>query len=137
MRSVAAVALACCLSACASAPQTPIVTAPQPPQPTFEQKSSWILRLADARVLRDAAVDANADLIRLLGDETARVRRQAARAIGRVGLLEGAAPLTAVLAGDADPEVRQMAAFALGLLADKSAPDPLIAALNDPSPLVE
>src|SRR5690242_13576940 len=105
MRFVAALALACCLSACASAPKTPIVTAPVPPQPTVEQKSSWILRLEDERVLRDAAVDPSADLIRLLGDDTARVRRQAARAIGRVGLHEGAAPLTAVLAGDADPEV--------------------------------
>ena len=77
-----------------------------------------------------------ADLIRLLADEDARVRRGAALAIGRVGLPDGVAPLVGVL-NDADPEVRQMAAFALGLLGDKSARDPLVAALADTSPLVQ
>src|SRR6185503_18180068 len=48
----------------------------------------------------------------------------------------GVTPLIGVLA-DSDPEVRQMAAFALGLLGDTSARDPLIAALADPSPLVQ
>src|SRR5581483_1353458 len=38
---------------------------------------------------------------------------------------------------DGDAEVRQMAAFALGLLGDASAREPLTAALNDPSPLVQ
>jgi cyclophilin family peptidyl-prolyl cis-trans isomerase/HEAT repeat protein len=38
---------------------------------------------------------------------------------------------------DRDPEVRQMAAFALGLLGDRRARDPLIAALADASTLVQ
>jgi HEAT repeat protein len=75
------------------------------------------------------------DLVRLLADPDARIRRRAALAIGRVGLADGVPPLVALLS-DADAEVRQMAAFALGLIADRSARDPLIAALNDPSPLV-
>ena len=35
-----------------------------------------------------------------------------------LGLPPGLRPLIAVLASDADPEVRQMAAFALGLIGD-------------------
>jgi HEAT repeat protein/cyclophilin family peptidyl-prolyl cis-trans isomerase len=45
-------------------------------------------------------------------------------------------PLVRVL-DDPDPEVRQMAAFALGLIGDRSARDPLIAKLADPSPLMK
>src|SRR5207244_2860922 len=62
--------------------------------------------------------------------------RRAALAIGRVALADGVTPLLGVLA-DSDPEVRQMAAFALGLLGDRRARDPLIAALADPSLLVQ
>src|SRR5205814_2527511 len=76
------------------------------------------------------------DLLRLLSDDEARVRRRAALAVGRVGLREGVQPLVGLLA-DADPEVRQMAAFAIGLIGDRSARDPLVAALSDPSPLVK
>ena len=64
------------------------------------------------------------------------MRRRAAHAVGRVGLAEGVAPLAAVLAGDRDAEVRQMAAFALGLIGHRSAVEPLRAALGDPSALV-
>src|SRR5204863_6316708 len=114
---------------CASAP--PVAAPPPPPappppvRPTFEQKMSGLLRLEDQRLLRDP-VDATApaadtpgtlpppDLTRLLGDEEARVRRRAALAVGRVGLADGVEPLLPLLS-DADPEVRQMAAFALGL----------------------
>jgi HEAT repeat protein/cyclophilin family peptidyl-prolyl cis-trans isomerase len=118
---------------------------------------SWILRLEDRRVLRDAprdtvpappepvpdrntaAVDPPPpppDLLRLLGDEEARIRRRASLAVGRVGLREGVPPLVTLLS-DSDPEVRQMAAFSLGLLGDRSARDPLVAALNDPAPGVK
>jgi cyclophilin family peptidyl-prolyl cis-trans isomerase/HEAT repeat protein len=53
-----------------------------------------------------------------------------------VGLREGVQPLAGLLA-DGDPEVRQMAAFAMGIIGDASARDPLIAALADESPLVK
>jgi len=142
------------VNGCASAP--PPAPA-KPVEPTFEQKIAWILRLEDQRVLRDSAPivapppppvatrgqqpivlppAAPPDLIRLLGDGEARVRRRAALAIGHVGLAEGVAPLVGLLA-DPDPEVRQMAAFALGLLGDKGAKDPLTNALADASPLVQ
>ncbi len=78
------------------------------------------------------------DLIRLLSDGEARVRRRAALAVGRVGLTEAAPGLLSLLHGDPDPEVRQMAAFALGLIGDAS-PATLQAlqqSLSDASPLV-
>ena len=120
--------------------------------PTFEQKLASILRLEDSRRLREPPpapkpettrrrrrgppLPPPPDLLRLLADPEARVRRRAALAVGRVGLREGTAPLMA-MGADPDPEVRQMAAFALGLLGDKRARDPLVAALSDPSPLVQ
>jgi HEAT repeat protein/cyclophilin family peptidyl-prolyl cis-trans isomerase len=154
-RSIACV-LAIAASACASAPPAPPAT---PAGPTFEQKMGAILRLEDHRVLRDpappvappppvavrgrktpvvapAAPPPPPDLIRLLSDPEARMRRRAALAIGRVGLAEGVPPLVGLLA-DTDPEVRQMAAFALGLIGDKSAREPLVRALADASPLVQ
>jgi cyclophilin family peptidyl-prolyl cis-trans isomerase/HEAT repeat protein len=38
---------------------------------------------------------------------------------------------------DSDPEVRQMAAYAMGLIADPSAREPLLGALDDPAPVVK
>ena len=48
-----------------------------------------------------------------------------------------AVTLLIALLNDTDPEVRQMAAFALGLIGDRSTRDPLIAALSDQSLLVQ
>ena len=101
----------------------------------FEQKMSWMLKLEDTRMLKDPASD-QADLLRLLMDPEARVRRRAALAVGRVGLAAGVPPLVGLLR-DGDSEVRQMAAFALGLIGDRSARDPLIAALADSTPLTQ
>ena len=139
------------MAACATPPPPP------PPAVPFETKMAWILRLEDQRILRDpvAAVPVPPappaksgrrvvvveppplpDLVRLLADTEARIRRRAALAAGRVGLAEAVPPLVRLLQTDSDPEVRQMAAFALGLIGDVSAAEPLRAALADPLPLV-
>ena len=115
---------------------------------------SWIIRLEDQRILRDPVVPVlpppttqgrqnvlpapppPPDLIRLLTDGEARIRRRAALAIGRVGLVEGISALVRVLQTDTDAEVRQMAAFALGLIGDTSAVEPLRVAVGDVSPVV-
>jgi cyclophilin family peptidyl-prolyl cis-trans isomerase/HEAT repeat protein len=46
-------------------------------------------------------------------------------------------PPLAALLKDEEPEVRQMAAFAMGLIGEASARDPLVAALADPAPMVQ
>jgi len=157
MRSTIALALALGAAACASAPpapRTPPAPAPAPiPRQTFEEKMTWILRLEDQRMLRDPAAPPppadpgrspgsdlaaarTPDLVPLLSDEEARVRRRAALAVGRVKLPEGVDPLLPLLR-DSDPEVRQMAAFALGLIGDRRARDPLVLALDDMAPMVQ
>ena len=144
---------------CATAPP---VAAPSPsaPAPTvapvaWEEKLGWILRLEDQRLLREpnppapvilrpatrtepalVAPPQPSDLIRLLSDSEARVRRRAALAAGRVGLPAAVEPLTRLLT-DEEFEVRQMAAFALGLLADASARPALVKALDDSEPIVQ
>jgi cyclophilin family peptidyl-prolyl cis-trans isomerase/HEAT repeat protein len=146
----AAVCIALIGSACASVPAAPTV-----PVIAWEQKLGWMVRLEDQRILRDPnqtppvvlrpatsrepAIVAPAppsDLIRLLNDREARVRRRAALAIGRVGRPEGVAPLTDLL-DDGEVEVRQMAAFALGLIGDPSARPALLNALKDPNPVMQ
>ena len=144
------IALALLVSAsCATAPPP---APPPPPSYSYEQKLGWILYLEDARVLRDpqplpappppitspakragpVAVPplVYPDLRDLLQDPDPRLRRRAAIAIGRVGMVEGAEPLLPLLR-DADPDVRTMAAFGLGLLGDARAVGPLTAALDD------
>lgn len=136
-------------SGCASAPAVV-----KGPTTTFEQKMAWMLQLEDQRLLRiespppvvvvpprrgrarpTAPQPITPDLATLIVDPEPRVRRRAAMAIGRVGLTEGATPLSVAL-GDADPEVREMAAFALGLIGDVSSAAPLTTALADASPVV-
>jgi HEAT repeat protein/cyclophilin family peptidyl-prolyl cis-trans isomerase len=147
------------LAACATAPVA--VPGPPPrPQHTFEEKMGWILRLEEDRILRIPAppspppivvmdrrgrpttVAAPAppqqpDLVFLLGDDEPRIRRRAALAIGRTRLPAGVPPLVSLLSSDADGEVRQMAAFALGLVNDASAAPALVAALSDADPMVQ
>jgi HEAT repeat protein/cyclophilin family peptidyl-prolyl cis-trans isomerase len=162
MRSMVALALALAAVACAGKPP-PVAVPPKPVGPPFEQKMAWILRLEDQRMLRDpvappepppplppvparsrrqptpvvaTTIPLSPDLLRLLADDEARVRRRAALAVGRVGLADGVDPLVSLL-GDAEAEVRQMAAFALGLLGDARARDPLVRALGDSSPIVQ
>jgi HEAT repeat protein len=150
-------ALAAASCAPATAPIAAVVPPAQiaPPDITWEEKIVWIVRLEDQRILRDAdppppallqpatvktaavyALPAPSDLIKLLADPEGRVRRRAALAVGRTGLVEGVEPLIPLL-GDADVEVRQMAAFALGLIGHASARAALTKALDDPEPIVQ
>ncbi len=130
--------------ACASAP------ASKAPVFTFEQKLADIVRLEDQRILRadpppaPVATGRKArnvppphvpDLVPLLADPDAKVRRRAALAVGRVGVAEGVPPLLPLLK-DPDPDVRQMAAFALGLIGEAPAAAPLQALLSDTSMIV-
>lgn len=139
--------------ACASAP--PAAVSP-PAAVIWERKMSAMLRLEDARTLRDPEPVTVApppakgrrrgpapvppppryDLTTLLHDQEARVRRRAALAIGRTRLPEGASALATALR-DPEPEVRQMAAFAMGLLGDRSSREALLGALADPDPRVQ
>ena len=138
--------------AVAAAPVAPPETAPDI---TPQQKLEWIVRLEDQRVLRDPdppppallrpataktealyAKPSPSDLIPMLSDEEGRIRRRAALAVGRVGLVDGVQPLAALLA-DTDVDVRQMAVFALGLIGHASAREPLLKALDDPDPSVQ
>ena len=137
------------LMACAPPPVLP------EPAPSFEEKTAWILRLEDQRLLRDPVLKlglaqsledkagvldvlppAVPDLTQLLDDSSVLVRRRAALGIGRVRSAEGVEPLVRVLS-DPVAQVRQMSAFALGLLGDSAAVEPLVQALLDPSPIVQ
>ncbi len=109
------------------------VQAPVPPAAVFEQKMKWILQLEDERQLRGSG----GDLVALLSDAEARIRRRAALAIGRVRLAEGIAGLTTLFQSESDPEVRQMAVFALGLIGSDTAAPALLTALNDPDPMIQ
>ena len=131
---VSMAALLC--SACAvKAPPPPVA----PPPPTYEQKVAAILRLEDRRVIEEAAAPAPAitAITALLADEEGRVRRRAALGLGRAGLAAGIAPLSGLMAGDPEPEVRAMAAFALGLIGDATAAPALVTALADADPRIQ
>ena len=139
--------LALLCGACATAP--PLRSSLEPPVVPWEEKLRWMMRLEDQRLLRDpnpppplvlvpatntqpaiVAPPPPSDLIRLLGDPEARVRRRAALSLGRVGLPAAVEPLTKLLA-DEEPDVRQMSAFALGLIGSPDARSALLASLRD------
>ena len=124
----------CLLTSSCGPTAAPEIQPAAPRVAIFEQKMRWILQLEDQRQLR--AVNGG-DLTTLTTDPEARVRRRAALAIGRVRLAEGIPALTAVLQSDGDPEVRQMGAFAMGLIGDDSAAPALMTALTDPDPLIQ
>jgi cyclophilin family peptidyl-prolyl cis-trans isomerase/HEAT repeat protein len=143
-------AIALTATACASAPPEPTI-----PVISWEEKLDWIIRLEDRRILRDpsppepvilvpatrdhpaiVAPSQPSDLLRLLTDVEARVRRRAALSIGRIGDPDGLEPLVLLLA-DPEPAVRRMAAFALGLLGDEAARPALLLALDDPDPILQ
>src|SRR5688572_11959179 len=105
----------------------------KPVQAAYEQKMRWILQLEDERQLRGGG----GDLIALLTDAEARIRRRAALGVGRVKLAEGVAPLTPLLHTDPDADVKRMAAFAMGLIGDASAVEALTTALADTDPVTQ
>ena len=132
----------------------------RPPSTSFEQKMSWILRLEDQRILRDRGAAAVAAGAAGPAHAAERRRRRAAAAavpiwcgcsttakrasaaarrspIGRVGLRDGVPPLVA-----AARTTRSRSAADGGVRArpdrrQRGAREPLIAALGDPSPLVQ
>jgi len=119
------------MNACASGSAPPVM--PDPAPVVFAQKMRWILQLEDERRVRAGA----GDLVILLADPEARIRRRAALALGRVKLPEAIPALTSLLQSEPDSEVQQMAAFALGLIGDAAAATALTAALSDPNPLIQ
>ena len=141
------------VAACASVPPAS-PSAGAVPVVTWEQKLGWIVRLEDQRILRDPNPPSPVILKPATQREPALVApgppsiwsscstttkhasRRAALAIGRVGLSEGIEPLTRLL-NDEEIEVRQMAAFGLGLIGDAAARSALLAALKDPQPLLQ
>jgi cyclophilin family peptidyl-prolyl cis-trans isomerase/HEAT repeat protein len=142
------------LVGCAARPPA-VPTAPAVAEVTWEQKLAWIVRLEDQRILVEPnppaprvirpatreepallSAPAPANLLALLEDAEARVRRRAALSVGRVRLAEGVEPLARLLS-DPEVEVRQMAAFALGLIGHPSARAALLQALSDPAPIVQ
>jgi HEAT repeat protein len=150
--AVLAATLVSLLGACKSAPVSAPVAAPAPAPPlSFDRKMTWLLRLEQQRVVRDAiSADEtppppatagpieparSPDLLVLLRDTDGNIRRRAALAIGRVGRPEGVQPLAAALT-DSEEEVRAIAALGLGLIGAPSGVDPLVTALKDPSPIV-
>lgn len=152
--SLACALLALLASGCLPTP--PPVTSVTPPKVTWNDKLAWILRLEDQRLIREpnppapvvlvpatrtapqiVAPAPPTDLVRMLDDTEARVRRRAALALGRTGLAEAVEPLVTRLQQDEEFEVRQVAAFALGLIGDASARPALAAALRDPNAIVQ
>jgi cyclophilin family peptidyl-prolyl cis-trans isomerase/HEAT repeat protein len=122
------------LNACASGQPPPVkADAKAPVVLVFAQKMRWILQLEDQRQLRGGG----GDLVALLADPEARIRRRAALALGRVKLSEAIPALTSILQSEPDVEVKQMAAFAMGLIGDSAAAPALIAALSDPDPVIQ
>ncbi|MGE0862880.1 MAG: HEAT repeat domain-containing protein [Vicinamibacterales bacterium] len=130
-RALVALAAVLAAGACASTPAPQVGAASA--VPPHDQKMRWILQLEDERQLTGGG----GDLVALLQDPEARLRRRAALAAGRVRLPGAIDGLTALLQTDKDPEVRQMAAFAMGLIGDAAAAPALTAALADSDPIIQ
>jgi len=118
MRRLVAVGIvALLLAGCAGAPR-------RAPAAGFADERALLLLLEDRRVYEPSAVE------QLFG-EPAPVREMLATALGRIGDARGRARLESLLV-DGEPTVRRAAAFGLGLLKDKAAIAPLLAAAADP-----
>jgi HEAT repeat protein len=91
-----------------------------------------IMLLVDAPLGPKRAKEARRELVAQLGDFSARVRRTAARSLGRLGPGEGALALVRLL-DDIDPNVATAAAVSLGQLADARTAPALMRALESPN----
>jgi cyclophilin family peptidyl-prolyl cis-trans isomerase/HEAT repeat protein len=132
-RGAVALVLAAIAFGCGGPTPAPAVTAPPPP--SDQQKLEWILELEDQRVARGPAP--GQDLVMMLGDSQGHIRRRAAHAAGRVRLVDAVPELSKMIATEVDPEIRQMAAFALGLIGDPGAAEALTPALAGADPLLQ
>jgi HEAT repeat protein len=90
-----------------------------------------ILLLVEAPLEEELAKKARQELVAQLGDISARVRRTAARGLGRLGPGEGALALVRLL-DDMDNSVAEAAAVGLGQLADPRTAPALRRALENP-----
>ena len=113
---------------------------PEPAETTPVEGVAPAVPLAAGSDTAPAAVTlpraATPDLLRLIEDPSAAIRRRSAQAIGRVRLAEGVPALVSALS---DPQmgVREIAAFGLGLIGNMAAAEPLAEALRDVSPIVQ
>jgi HEAT repeat protein len=89
-------------------------------------RACWLLgQTRDERALRPLAA--------ALRDPGRRLRGEAARALGELGSTLAVPELIVALQAGPDPDTRMFAAYALGLLGDHRAVDPLLARLADAS----
>ena|GEM_PF-1888002 len=91
-----------------------------------------IMLLVDAPLNAERAKEARQELVAQLGDISARVRRTAARSLGRMGPGDGALALVRLL-DDVDQAVAEAAAAGLGQLADPRTAPALRRALENPT----
>lgn len=135
VRSLCAIGALCVICISCGPTAAPVVTPAAPPPASDDQKLEWIMQLEDERRVRGPAT--GQDLVVMLGDKMAHIRRRAALGAGRAKVVEAVEPLSAMLVSEPDPEVRQMAAFALGLIGSPTAVTALTAALASPDPLLQ
>lgn len=142
---------------------TPAMPGAITPVASIDTRVSWILRLEQQRILRDAQppapVDPTApaaatprtppatapggpvvmaparepDLALLLRDSEPAIRARAATAVGRVGIVDEGTELLRGALADPEEVVRANAAFGLGLLGSRDAVADLLPLLADPS----
>ncbi len=90
-----------------------------------------IMLLVDSPLSDEQAEQARQEIVAQLGDVSARVRRTAARSLGRLGPGEGGPALVRLL-DDIDPQVAEAAAYGLGQLEDPRTAPALRRALETP-----
>lgn len=126
------------LASCATEPVTPPLD--QPTAPLSPDRDSELQRLFDRIAqLEDQRSDGRGELQRLALAAEKGVRLRAVRALSRLPYPELGHPVTEGLLAalkDAEPRIRETAAFGLGLRADPASIDGILAAWKDPEPIV-